>query len=211
VYLYTADWSNAAIQATAILNNTNLYGLTPGLNDVFSANSNEAIWQLQQSNQTFPYNATGEGFWFVPSSQTTQPDMYLTPALLNAFEDSDLRRTTWVDSTVYAGTTYYYPYKYRIGAAQATPGGMDSAYYMVLRLGEQYLIRAEAEANGAGGGISAAISDMNVIRLRAGLSPYAGPGIADSVLKAIYHERQVELFAELGHRWLDLKRWGTAT
>jgi hypothetical protein len=27
----------------------------------------------------------------------------------------------------------------------------------------------------------------------------------------VQHERQVELFAEWGHRWFDLQRWGTAT
>ncbi|HLX53389.1 MAG TPA: RagB/SusD family nutrient uptake outer membrane protein, partial [Aquella sp.] len=31
-----------------------------------------------------------------------------------------------------------------------------------------------------------------------------------SLLAAIMHERQVELFTEWGHRWLDLKRTGTA-
>ncbi len=29
-------------------------------------------------------------------------------------------------------------------------------------------------------------------------------------MAAILHERQVELFTELGHRWLDLKRTGMA-
>jgi hypothetical protein len=28
------------------------------------------------------------------------------------------------------------------------------------------------------------------------------------MLNAIYHERQVELFTEWGHRWFDLKRTG---
>jgi hypothetical protein len=77
-------------------------------------------------------------------------------------------------------------------------------------LAEQYLIRAEAEANGANGGTTAAINDLNVIRIRAGLSDYAGIADQDSVLNAIYHERQIELFGEWGHRWLDLKRIGQA-
>jgi hypothetical protein len=77
-----------------------------------------------------------------------------------------------------------------------------------MRLAELYLIRAEAEANGAGGGISAAISDLNKIRIRAGLSDYAGNTDKNSVLAAILHECQVELFTEWGHRWFDLKRTG---
>jgi hypothetical protein len=34
------------------------------------------------------------------------------------------------------------------------------------------------------------------------------PSDKTSLLAAILHERQVELFCEWGHRWLDLKRTG---
>jgi hypothetical protein len=89
-------------------------------------------------------------------------------------------------------------------------GGTATEYYMVLRLAEQYLIRAEAEANGAGGGTAAAIADLNVIRGRAGL-PALSPSLTPAqVITAVAHERQTELFAEWGHRWLDLKRTGQA-
>jgi len=210
VYLYLRNWQEAEAQASSVLGNTGSYGLEPDLNNVFLANSREAIWQLQQSNQTFTYNGTVDGLYFIPYDENNPPHAYLTPTLLASFEDSDRRRAFWVDSADYLGITYYYPYKYRIGPGQQQVGGTDSAYYMVLRLGEQYLIRAEAEANGAGGGIGSAVTDLNMIRSRAGLGPYPGPMDKDAVLSAIYHERQVELFAEWGHRWLDLKRWGTA-
>jgi hypothetical protein len=211
VYLYKGDWVDAANEATTILNNSSLYGLVLNLDSVFSANSNEAIWQLQQSNQVFPFNATPEGSFFIPSSQTGEPNMYLTSELLGAFEVTDMRRMFWVDSTIYMGQTYYYPYKYRIGPSQEVVNGFDSSYYMVLRVGEQFLIRAEAEANGANGGIVAAVLDLNAIRQRAGLAAYSGSQAPDSVMSAIQHEWQIEFFAEWGHRWLDLKRWGTAS
>ncbi len=82
-----------------------------------------------------------------------------------------------------------------------------SEYIMVLRLGEQYLIRAEARAEQ--NNMSGAIADLNVIRNRAGLFNYTGPSDLQSVLTAILHERQVELFTEWGHRWFDLKRTGS--
>jgi hypothetical protein len=116
----------------------------------------------------------------------------------------------WIDSTKYMGIQYYYPYKYQIGRSQASITGPYIEYYMVLRLAEQYLIRAEAEANGAGNGINDAIVDLNYIRSRANLLPYAGPVDQNSVLNAIFHERQIEFFSEWGHRWLDLKRTGQA-
>jgi len=78
-----------------------------------------------------------------------------------------------------------------------------------MRLAEQYLIRAETEANGAGGGTNSAVQDLNIIRNRAGLANYSGATDKASLVTAILHERQVELFTELGHRWLDLKRTAT--
>jgi hypothetical protein len=53
-----------------------------------------------------------------------------------------------------------------------------------------------------------AIQDLNTIRVKAGLSQYSGGTDQSSVLSAIYHERQVELFCECGNRWYDLKRTG---
>jgi hypothetical protein len=72
-----------------------------------------------------------------------------------------------------------------------------------LRLGEQYLIRAEARVQQ--NDITGAISDLNLIRKRAGL-PGTLANDKASLLAAIMHERQVEMFTEWGNRWLDLKR-----
>jgi hypothetical protein len=77
---------------------------------------------------------------------------------------------------------------------------------MVFRLAEQYLIRAEARAQQ--GNVSGSQSDLNAIRTRAGL-PNTTANDKASLLTAIQHERQVEMFTEWGHRWFDLKRTGT--
>jgi hypothetical protein len=129
----------------------------------------------------------------------------LNDSLVTTFEPSDQRRIDWVDSVIVSGTTYYYPYKYKNDSVN----GPITEYETVLRLGEQYLIRAEAEAYGSAG-TAAAIADLNTIRNRAGLLPYSGATDQTSVLNAIYHERRVELFTEWGHRWLDLKRTNMA-
>ncbi len=76
---------------------------------------------------------------------------------------------------------------------------------MVLRLAEQYLIRAEARAET--GDLTGALDDLNVIRSRAGLANSTA-STQEEILAAILHERQTELFTEWGHRWLDLKRTG---
>ncbi|HVW94365.1 MAG TPA: RagB/SusD family nutrient uptake outer membrane protein [Mucilaginibacter sp.] len=208
VYLYQGDWKDAEAQATSVINNSSLYSLTD-LNSVFLANSNEAIWQLQPDYTIRRPYTTYEGNSFIPIRATSNPNYYLTSELISAFEPLDQRRTAWVGSTQYAGQFYYYPFKYKIRLG--TVGVVPAENIMVLRLAEQYLIRAEAEANGAGGGVNSAIGDLNVIRSRAGLPSLSTSLTKDSVLAAIAQERRIELFAEFGHRWLDLKRTGQAT
>jgi hypothetical protein len=72
-------------------------------------------------------------------------------------------------------------------------------------LAELNLIRAEARAQQEK--LSEALSDLNTIRVRAGLTSFTTLD-KQLILVAIQHERQVELFTEWGHRWLDLKRTG---
>jgi len=213
VYLYTSDWQDAVTQSTALINYSSLFGLVSDPGQVFLANSMEAIWQLQQSNTTAPwFNITPEGSLLIPAklnSNLNPPFAYLTPALLNAFEPGDTRRAAWVDSTIYQNTEYYFPFKYQAGPSASSANGPYTEYYMVFRLAEQYLIRAESEARL--GQTVASTNDLNSIRIRAGLLPYQGSNNNDSLLAAIGHENQVEFFVEWGHRWFDLKRTGEAT
>lgn len=78
---------------------------------------------------------------------------------------------------------------------------------MLLRLAEQYLIRAEVRAQREH--LAGAIDDLNVIRNRAGITPLLyGKSKAD-ILLAVEKERKLELFGEgYGHRWIDLARTG---
>lgn len=203
VYLYTDSFANAVTQATNVINNLTLYSLST-LNNTFLANSTEAIWQLQ------PVNAgqnTEDALAYIipPTGPGVSYPFYLSNNLLNSFEAGDQRRLNWVDSVIVGNLTYYYPFKYKVDSI----GAPVTEYSMVLRLGEVYLIRAEAEAEGAGGGLGTATDDLNMIRNRAGLPNYAGAMDQPSVIAAIMHERQVELFTEWGHRWLDLKRTGS--
>ena len=205
VYLYMGNWASAQTQADSVITNTSLFGLLP-LNQVFlraGSGVNEAIWQLQPVN--VGWNTEDAKAFIVPTSGPgtgLNIGAYLSDTLLNSFEASDQRRSQWVDSTIVEGTTFYYPYKYTVNTYNAAV----TEYLMLLRLGELYLIRAEAKAQL--GDIAGAASDLNAIRSRAGLGATSAANQAD-LLAAIAHERQVELFAELGHRWLDLKRTGS--
>lgn len=202
VYLYNKEWANAEAAATQVIDQSSFYGL-PALNEVFLANSSEAIWQLQPVTTGYVTNTWDGKLFVLPSSgpNTDQPT-YLSPQLLSAFENGDLRRVEWVNSVTADNETFYYPYKYRV----SEPDAPVSEFTMVFRLAEQYLIRAEARAQQ--GNVAASQDDLNKIRTRAGLGNTPAADKA-SLLTAILHERQVELFTESGHRWLDLKRTGT--
>jgi starch-binding outer membrane protein, SusD/RagB family len=201
-YLYMADYANAETEASKIINNTSLFSL-PALNSVFLKNSAEAIWQLQPVQAA---RNTEDAFTFtlpVTGPNATANPVYLSPQILTAFESGDLRRKggNWVDSVLVSGTNYFYPAKYK---ATTASGGV-SEYLMVFRLTEQYLIRAEARAQQ--NKIGDAQRDLNTVRTRAGLPDTKATDKA-SLVTAVLNERQVELFTEWGHRWLDVKRTG---
>lgn len=197
VYLFEGQWSNAINTASKVISSGD-FSLQNNLSGVFLEGSSEAIWQL---SPVVAGRATVEGGVYVPSMSTVIPGYIINRNLLNAFEQGDLRRSEWLDSNVVSGKAYYYPYKYRL---VSNSGQSPQEAYTILRLSEQYLIRAEAEVQA--NDVNDALTDLNTIRIRAGLLPYAGATDQSSLLNAIYHERQVELFCECGNRWFDLKR-----
>ncbi|HEY9002019.1 MAG TPA: RagB/SusD family nutrient uptake outer membrane protein [Mucilaginibacter sp.] len=206
VYLYQNKFDSAELEATAILNNGSLFGLVRNLDSTFLKNNKEAILQWNLNTTIFPYNLTAEGFSLIPYSGS-YPYYYLSPQLLSSFEIGDQRKVHWIDSTNYQGTEYYLPYKYKLGPPDLSVGGPATEYYTVLRLAEQYLIRAEARLK-SNGNLSGAIDDVNQIRLRAGLPALSYTLSASDILAKIMQERRIEYFAEWGHRWFDLKRTG---
>lgn len=207
-YLYAKDWVNAEAQATALISNTD-YSILP-LNQVFLANSKETIWALatnspKMTNEYAFYN-NGMPATITPPQTPGSSQVYvsLSNMLINTFDAGDGRFNNWVrTSTVAASgtnpaTVYYFPAKYRSSATNAE-------YQIMLRLSEQYLIRAEARAMQ---NKDNAVDDLNVIRVRAGLQGLPA-GTQTTLLTAINKERQTELFTECGHRFFDLKRTGT--
>ncbi len=196
VYLYRGQWALAETEASRVIGNTGTYSLVTDLNKVFLANSTEAIWQFYTNVRGYTYYTD----YNIPDG-TSVPDYTLSSYLLDAFEPNDARKTDWTGSTSIMSENYTYPYKYK------SKTDNDAEYQMALRLGEQYLIRAEARAQQ--NKISEAKDDLDAIRTRAGL-PGTSAGDKTSLLSAIAHERQVELFCEWGDRWLDLKRTNKA-
>jgi hypothetical protein len=196
-YLYKKNWAAAEKAATRLIESP-YYSLESNLQQIFLADSREAILQFLP----FTIYNSAEGATFVP--QTGKPlNFNLVPSLINAFEVNDKRRE-WINNIFYNGSNYNYPYKYK-----RNNGAPYTEYNMVLRLAEQYLIRAEARI--MQNDLSGATADLNMIRARAGLSLKTGFSSQQAAMIALEQERRIELFAEWGHRWFDLKRFKSRT
>lgn len=197
VSLYAGDWPGAADAASQVIGNNALYTEEENLNDIFKKESSTTIWQY---HPPLPGRNTAEGASFI---LVTGPpaEIALSSGLLAAFEPGDLRRQDWVGSVTAGGNTWYYAFKYK--ERNTTPSSVE--FSIQLRLAEQYLIRAEARARQ--GELVTAKEDLDRVRNTAGLLGTAATTQA-ALLEAILAERRVELFAEAGHRFFDLKRYG---
>jgi len=197
--LYAGRWEDAARYATELIQSP-LYRLEVPPN-VFAAASAETIFQIASQQ-----GAVAGVSSLVPPDAATAPTYPLSTLLVNAFEAGDTRRTAWIGtSTVPSAdgeTVFHYSAKYR-----NRTGGVASPEHLVcIRLGELYLIRAEARARMED--IAGAMDDVNALRQRSGLGVLDSPGDAAACLDIILEERRKELFLEGPHRLFDLRRFG---
>jgi hypothetical protein len=206
-YLYQQNWGKAEALSSEIIEQTSSYRLLDDLNQVFLANSQEAIWQLSPVGRGNLATHTNEGSVFIIHPFfSSLSRLKLSENLISSFQSGDKRLTQWI--AFQEKLSVYYPFKYKIRNSTEPV----SEYSMVLRLAEQYLIRAEARARQ--GNLAGAIADVDIIRNRASLQLITETNQAitgEQLLEVILEERRKELFAEWGHRWLDLKRNGKAT
>jgi hypothetical protein len=215
IYLYTGDWVNAEQQASLLIDNKTDFSL-PALNQVFLSSSKETIFSLGLEPTdttpfvsdilTYSYNVPA----IIPAGKTLNnfAAATMSASLFSSFENGDQRLVSWgalSQSNVVAPAQpviYHLVSKYK-----SVVNGAENI--VVLRLAEQYLIRAEARAQqnkltGADG----AKPDLDAVRIRAGLAG-STETTKDGLLAAIIKERRTELFSEMGHRFFDLKRTGT--
>jgi len=183
------------LQHTREILENGAFMLEANLDEVFRKSSREAIWQLAPETANVS-DATS----FVPASSSALPTFVLSTELQLAFEEGDLRKEKWVGKQTVQSIDYFYPYKYKVRT-----GTPPQEYNAVFRLAEILLLQAEAKA--ALKDFDGALDDLNKIRERAGLGSLSFSD-EENLRAAIIHEKRMEFFAEWGHRWLDLKRWG---
>jgi hypothetical protein len=191
-YLLQEDWENARFYSNEIINAPS-FDLNQDIQMEFKKESKGTIWHF------LPSNTTGNTFIaqvFIPTAYPST-SVVLNEALLDRFEARDLRKTYWTQSVRKDSLQHTFPYKYQVkGNTAATLECL-----IVFRLAEVYLIRAEAHAQL--GRLEEALEDLNAIKIRAGLPQLTE---TEDLVNAIINERSLELFAEFGNRFYDLKR-----
>jgi len=199
VYLYQGDWASAASAASTAIDLVGFDIENNNYTNIFSQAS-ETIFGLNfLPNENPGLNGSLQGLFFVnPSNGIGYGDFVVREDLLKLYGENDVRKNDFI-ATVKSGENVHFIGKY---LGYGGEFGLDQI--PLIRLSEVYLNRAEALAENDD--LSGALSDLNKIRNRAGLSNFTS-SIKQEVIDAILLERRLELAFE-GHRWFDLKRRG---
>jgi tetratricopeptide (TPR) repeat protein len=196
-FLYNNQWEQAIVAATSVINQSEQYRLVQPYSDWFRngvTQADESIFEIAFSAQNVNDLRTPMSLLARGGEYRYRPSDGVVSALKNSLTGGD--RLALLDSATQSGTTLY------AGALYYRSPATDPSY--VLRIAEQYLIRAEARAqldDPAG-----AIDDLDIIRERAGLAPSEAV-TKGQILDAILAERRLEFLWE-AHRYFDLTRTG---
>lgn len=202
MYLYKTDYDKAIEFASYVIDN----------NSLADKARFELIWQDAVNDEVLwsAVFTSGQGG---PGTNVFAPDVnrsqyYPNPDLINKYDvNNDVRANSYFAVvTSRGGVDRLVLSKYLAKTALLSkPDG--TVNFKALRVGEQYLIRAEAYAKSSTPDESAAMDDLNTLRAARiyGYVPQSLSGQA--LLDAIELERRKELVAE-GHRFFDLKRKG---
>jgi tetratricopeptide (TPR) repeat protein len=231
VYRATVTKNNMDYTAAiAAFNQITDKALTPEFDDNFDVkleNNSESLFEYQANNPTggdnvwlsndfdIPIGSISAFYGYFEDIEQLYGNAYnATQKLYNAFEPTDPRR----DKTVIQSTNERTPLKIQKYWTQDVKTGQVGSYNntRMLRYADVLLLKAEALVQ-SGGSLAEAIALINQIRTRARNSGPAGtiapadyaPTEIDrnKVMDWVRNERFLELAAEEGNRWLDLRRW----
>ncbi len=170
--------------ATAVIDQA-AYIPEQDVSKLFLKESMSTIWAFQPNP---PGYNTEEAFTYILNGSPGSSRPAMSSSQINAFESADTRAVEWVGAVSEGSDTWYFPYKYK---APSNDQGIDYEYPVILRIEEQYLIRAEARAHL--NKFEEAREDLDVLRGRAGVGNSTAANLED-LLQAVLKERQLELF-----------------
>lgn len=197
-----------AVSNLAAVVNAGTYSLAPTTSQIFGVaneNNSEVVFEVQFASGV---NGNTEGSpaasQFRPSGTTANAKGHNLPSseFVSLYEEEDTRQTDYIGLDADANP-FYFSLKYEVSPTGINDGGSD---YYVIRYTD--VILKYAEALNETGATNEAIQYLNQVRNRAGL-PNTTASTQEAVKTAIEMERRLEFIGE-GHRWFDLKRYGTA-
>lgn len=207
VYMWRYKYNEAVGTSELVLDNP-LYSLVSGMDDwgkIFTDGySNESIFEVgyndEQTNSLRVLYAIGSYAIYTPSEKFKA-----------SYESGDLRIPYVYDTTLSEPKAIW---KFLGKGVDDEDPSKSHQNIVLIRLADIMLLRAEALAQlGGAANIAEALSLLNQIRTRAGLTAFATEQDAadeyGDLESAILHERSIELCFE-GHRWFDLVRTGRA-
>ena len=196
-----------AVNNLAAVVNSGEYRLMPSTAEVFGvANEGnaEVLFEVQfASGVSGNTEGSPAASQFRPSGTTANAKGHNLPSteFVGLYEEGDTRKDDYVGIDSDANP-FYFSTKYEVSPTGVNDGGSD---YYVIRYADVLL--KYAEALNETGSTADAIQYLDEVRNRAGLSNTAASSQSD-VRSAIEMERRFEFIGE-GHRWFDLKRYGT--
>ena len=196
VHLYNKEWDKAEQYATLLINHTD-YGLVDWPAFLKGAGTRESVFELTFTTADVSAHYSN---WTNPAGRAQWAPGRTLFELLTSSVTGGSRKNLVTNGSNATRVDYY------VQQLWWRPAGDNPTY--ILRIAEQYLIRAEARVKKAGPDLSGAVADLNAVRNRSEL-PGLALSKADDILLAIENERRVE-FAFEPHRWFDLVRTGRA-
>jgi hypothetical protein len=195
-HLYQEEWAQSEFYTTKLIGDVN-YTLQAPYSSFFANNAIATPESIFETNYSAVYPNDHRDTW-QPQDKGGVRRWFPNAAFVTLINDPAIggNRNTLVAKTAdgrWYGNLYY----------RSNPK-TDPSY--VLRIAEQYLIRAEARAHLSNP--EGALADINVIRSRAGLAPLITTD-QNELLLAVENEKRFE-FAFEPHRWFDLVRTGRA-
>ncbi|QES89123.1 RagB/SusD family nutrient uptake outer membrane protein [Rhizosphaericola mali] len=221
IYAWKGAYDSCVMACDSVISNGG-YSLVSGSNyaTIYNGQSDEGIFEIAQNSTSEALNAQTEASiaYFTlaaPYIATNSVPIWKlsTGKLFELYNDTTDARFKKEYTYVNSGSTkYYYCTKYS-NISTVTASGVN--YYLsenniiVFRLADIYLLRAEAYASKSTPDFSNALTDLNTIRTRAGISNYTLAELStngqNSLLDSVTAERGRELLLE-GSRYYDLVR-----
>lgn len=204
-YLYQKNWTEAENYATLLINSAN-YSLVT-FNEVVTRDYNqESIFEFGYTLNDYSGDINN---YFVGRREVVPSNQVVIA--LTSRESGNRSQTIEFEFDKQKGNDNGWTLK-KYGTADES-----NRNFVIFRLGEMYLIRAEARAQqGKVTGTTGAIVDINRLRSRAGVGlaanlqpPLLTTATQNEMISIIERERVYELAFE-GHRWYDLVRTGRA-